>query len=287
MAWVGPAIQAGASLLGGALSNSANKGMTRRQEQLQREFAQHGVRWRVEDAKAAGLHPLYALGAQTPSYSPTIVPDSMGPAVAEAGQNIGRAISAQQTQAEKVATGLQLKLLESQIGETDARKDYYRSLAHTGNQPGTQSFPYVDDGSSVQLESSPMPQGQVTVKAPEVFQESLGQDGVVAGMPPGYRKFNMGGFPVYLPTSSGDPAEALESITESLPLMWIVYKDNVQFQGQEWGNEFLRRYMPAQGAIRDLAKAGDILRNPGDTARLLKEAYKKWAYDAYGPGSGR
>lgn len=39
---------------------------------LQREFAQHGVRWRVADAEAAGLHPLAALSANGASYSPSI-----------------------------------------------------------------------------------------------------------------------------------------------------------------------------------------------------------------------
>lgn len=38
----------------------------RRQEQ----FAQHGIQWRVQDAKAAGIHPVYALGGQPSSYAP-------------------------------------------------------------------------------------------------------------------------------------------------------------------------------------------------------------------------
>ena len=38
--------------------------------QQQREFAQRGIRWRVADAKAAGIHPLAALGVQTAQYSP-------------------------------------------------------------------------------------------------------------------------------------------------------------------------------------------------------------------------
>jgi len=40
--------------------------------QLQKDFAQHGIRWRVEDAKAAGIHPLAAVGAAGASYSPSI-----------------------------------------------------------------------------------------------------------------------------------------------------------------------------------------------------------------------
>lgn len=35
----------------------------------QREFAQNGIQWKVEDAKKAGIHPLYALGASTASPS--------------------------------------------------------------------------------------------------------------------------------------------------------------------------------------------------------------------------
>ena len=34
-----------------------------RNEALQREFAQNGIRWRAADARAAGLHPLAALGS--------------------------------------------------------------------------------------------------------------------------------------------------------------------------------------------------------------------------------
>ena len=41
--------------------------------QLQKEFAQHGVRWRVEDAKAAGIHPLAALGMSPNQATPVHV----------------------------------------------------------------------------------------------------------------------------------------------------------------------------------------------------------------------
>lgn len=39
----------------------------------QREFAKHGIRWRVEDAIAAGIHPLAALGVNTASGSPVSI----------------------------------------------------------------------------------------------------------------------------------------------------------------------------------------------------------------------
>lgn len=40
--------------------------------ELQREFAQHGIKWRVDDALSSGIHPLAALGASGASYSPSM-----------------------------------------------------------------------------------------------------------------------------------------------------------------------------------------------------------------------
>lgn len=40
---------------------------------MQKEFAQNGIRWKVEDAIAAGIHPLAALGAQGYSASPSAI----------------------------------------------------------------------------------------------------------------------------------------------------------------------------------------------------------------------
>lgn len=93
----------------------------------QKEFAQKGISWRVEDAKSAGLHPLAALGAQILPFTPSYVGDtSVGSSLAESGQHLGRAIDqaldkggrsyVEKTKAltlEKMA--LENKLLESQI----------------------------------------------------------------------------------------------------------------------------------------------------------------------------
>lgn len=136
---IGSLIAAGSSLLGGFLNrdaakdaNAAQLEQARRNEALQREFAQNGIRWKVEDAKAAGVHPLYALGAQTASYSPvsvgTTADTSLGSSFASAGQDIGRAINATRTTQERDAAftrstqaltvqkmGLENELLASQI----------------------------------------------------------------------------------------------------------------------------------------------------------------------------
>lgn len=50
--------------------NQVSEQLAREQMALQKEFAQKGIQWRVDDAKAAGLHPIYALGGSAANYSP-------------------------------------------------------------------------------------------------------------------------------------------------------------------------------------------------------------------------
>lgn len=119
--------------------NETNKEQAELNRQMQYEFAKSGIKWRVDDAKAAGIHPLYALGGSGASYSPVSLSQgvtpvaadtSMGSAVANMGQDISRAINATRSGSEredavvKTATTLQLQnmklrndLLASQIAK--------------------------------------------------------------------------------------------------------------------------------------------------------------------------
>lgn len=147
---IGPLIGAGVSLLGNVLGMNAsskeaeaarNQQMFMNQQNidlqrefweknaaLQREFAQSGIRWRTEDAKAAGLHPLFALSGGGAAFSPTPyqagdtspVRDNSSQYLSAMGQDIGRALSATQTKTERAndtLTALQLKRadLENQL----------------------------------------------------------------------------------------------------------------------------------------------------------------------------
>lgn len=62
----------------------------------QKEFAQHGLSWKVADAVSAGLHPLIGAGASGTSFSPVSVggeaPKSTG--FSAMGQGIERAVKA-------------------------------------------------------------------------------------------------------------------------------------------------------------------------------------------------
>lgn len=103
-----------------------------KQAELQREFAQNGIRWKVEDAKAAGIHPLYALGASTAQYAPITV----GTDFASQGQNLGRAISAMRTPAEK--EGAFQKTVEAlTLDKMGLENEILRSQLRNINSPGT------------------------------------------------------------------------------------------------------------------------------------------------------
>lgn len=86
---------AAASLLGSAVG--LYEGHSNRQEQ--RKYAQNGIQWRVADAQRAGIHPLYALGANTPSFSPVSTYAADG--IAQAGQDLSRAQTAAQDRRER------------------------------------------------------------------------------------------------------------------------------------------------------------------------------------------
>lgn len=101
---VSGAIGAAGALLGGKQAAANQAKMAQQNYEHQKEFAQNGIRWKVSDAKAAGIHPLYALGASTASYSPVSGyggDSGISDAAAQFGQGIGRAVEAGMTREER------------------------------------------------------------------------------------------------------------------------------------------------------------------------------------------
>lgn len=83
---------------GGLASSIFGKKSADKQAKLQKQFAQEGIQWRVADAKKAGIHPIYALGANTPTYTPV---NTAFDGLAQAGQDLGRAIDANSNQVQR------------------------------------------------------------------------------------------------------------------------------------------------------------------------------------------
>lgn len=64
-----------------------------KEAKLQKKFAQNAIQWKVADATKAGIHPLYALGANTVSYAPQGLGSSLGDIGRDFGQDISRAVA--------------------------------------------------------------------------------------------------------------------------------------------------------------------------------------------------
>lgn len=86
-----------ASTIGSALSSENSL-------RQQKSALQHSIQWRVQDARKAGIHPIYALGGPTMSVNPQPV-DFSG--LANAGQNIVRARQAAMDRKERAGTQIQ------------------------------------------------------------------------------------------------------------------------------------------------------------------------------------
>lgn len=117
----------------------------REQAQMQKEFAQNGIRWKVADAKAAGLHPLAAIGAAGASYSPVSYAGStfgggdLGNSLRDMGQGLGRAVAATQTKEERVASAFELTRQRQEIERGDLINQKLAAdlaLMQTGAGPG-------------------------------------------------------------------------------------------------------------------------------------------------------
>lgn len=218
MVW--PAIIGGiAGLAGnalGALTSSANAGAANsaanqnmwQQYQFQKEFAQNGIRWKVADAQAAGIHPLFALGGSTSTYTPTSYvggQDNSPQYLSNMGQDVSRAISATQTAPERKLSdfdrarqvqelergGLTNDLLRTQIASAQAR------LSSTQVGP-----PLPASTSPV----APAVAGVYEPKPPEVLNPQPSNSGAQAGpTQPSVRwERNMDGSVVPMPTANMD-----------------------------------------------------------------------------------
>lgn len=143
----------GAPTAGAAIGKGIDEGIANRSSEsagnknadLQREFAQNGIRWKVADAKAAGIHPVYALGAQGYSASPSYVGGyQAGSDSYLDGQDISRAVHATRTPEERA------DVLGDFIQQNDKRRDLVRQAAV---QESRQSTLYVLDAERKWLEN--------------------------------------------------------------------------------------------------------------------------------------
>lgn len=173
---LGELLSAGASLINGFANRSSQEDYNKQQLQLaqqnmamQKEFAQMGIRWKVEDAKAAGLHPLAALGAQTSSFSPVSVGgEAPKMDLGSLGQDLSRAFKAtmskeerDESEARKISLEkgkLENELLRSQLNRTAPTSGQIGPpipLPRPGPRRTAEGFAVADDDIKSKEESTP------------------------------------------------------------------------------------------------------------------------------------
>lgn len=204
---IGSIISAGLNFLSNRSANKANQAAFNAQMAQQERFAKEGIRWKVADAKAAGIHPLYALGAQTHSFAPQSLQNTATDFSA-LGQGINRALDSTRTSQERLGA-VQLSLAEAQAEGAKLDNDIKRTqLASALSQPRNPPFPTVN-GTSVSG-------NEPSVQGPTIKQETRRdvadpeKDWQVYGSGPsvGFMKTPTGGF---VPVIPPELAESLES----------------------------------------------------------------------------
>lgn len=272
--YVGAAISAASAMKGAKRSNEFNTAQSSQEYERQKEFAQMGIRWKVEDAKAAGLHPLFALGAQTASYSPVSVQDSVGPAMAQAGQEYGRAVAATATFQERELARLALRQAQNSVTQGDLTNEQLRLqnrqlendlLLAPVTMPQFEA-PQIDFGG-----------GEVDAAKRQTatqYQTVPGDTSLALGATPMWREFSIGnGRSMVLPGGmSGDAAEVLESLGESPSIMLATLEENRRRFGPEFADWMYDRYFKTP-LRRQVEKIGGI---PTEIARQAKmRAYSR------------
>lgn len=130
-------------------SRAAARDMATQNIEWQQAFAKNALQWKVKDAEKAGVHPLYALGAPTMSFSPVSLGGGSAPSMAASlgsmGQDISRALAAGMPKEGKIEAFTQAAQT-LQLENMQLQNDKLRSDIAKTNNAGTPSLPPSSGG---------------------------------------------------------------------------------------------------------------------------------------------
>ncbi|UOF76958.1 minor capsid protein [Microviridae sp.] len=206
--------------------------MNRKNYEAQKEFAQHGIQWKVEDSKAAGLHPLFGAGLGGASFSPSF----------QVSQNVPLPVAPRE---QKDYSWLKEvgQLLGNYLGErakpVQAQAMQQPTMTITEHPGGGRTIVYPIEGLESQVSGRPL-------DAP-MFNTALGEGYIPESKRPDplsvahisspnnapfWQRFAFGeGFNVLLPKTS-EPQEVFED--KPLWFWAMVAKANVKQYGPSW-----------------------------------------------------
>lgn len=226
---LGSIVSAVGSIAGGILGANSAQNVAGMNYEAQKEFAQNGIRWKVEDAKRAGIHPLYALGASTQGYSPSggYTGDyGISDAAARFGQGYERAQQAKMTKEERdkqdVRDAIQdmaaLEDLNQKRRLNDAQirlanSEIFRNFALSTNALRKTGLPPAMPGGLggvIAGQGNSYATGQTTPEISSVVTSEKGTPSVQAGSPPDVRFYRtLSGGRAPLPTE--DASDAMDA----------------------------------------------------------------------------
>lgn len=190
---------AAGGFLGGGDGGKAARELWGRQADKQEFWMQNALRWRVEDARRAGIHPLAAIGspiqsAQVPSISVGDSGGGVGGALADMGQNLSRAASAFMSNDAKYETTLRTLQVERGELENQILVEQLKQLRAPGSPPdfpdvlGPTNRPYPPNSPVSVVPLGPPPAAQASgvteVDPSKVFTHDPGRPGMQAGYNP-------------------------------------------------------------------------------------------------------
>ena len=209
---VGGVAGAVGSIIGGSMNNNASAAAAQMNYEAQKEFAQNGIRWKVADAKAAGLHPLAALGASSANFTPSFQAGDysyFGDAGQNLGQSLGRAIDAKSTRYERAkmeahqdqmnALAMKRAQLENRFLETQiVDMQLQASQRAVKNQQQVPPMPVRADGAIIDGQGNATSSRRFEVKPAEIVANAPGRLGTEAGSITdlGFARTNDGGYAV-------------------------------------------------------------------------------------------
>lgn len=227
---------AGVNIMGSGFSFTDDETDYGRQDELYKQqlndqimFANNGIQWRVADAQKAGVHPVWALSGGGAAYSsPGISVGSRGGSSFNAtmGQDVSRAAASTMTPEQRLLGEIELATAKNRLAMSEIELNNQRrgNSAQVGPGMPSSSIPgdmFAGDWSS-------------TTPAQRVSHDLEDPSTTASAPSPMFEKFTFGGTDggretVWLPSGGkGTPTEALESLSESWPMMYGVISENLR-----------------------------------------------------------
>lgn len=174
-----------ASYFGSQADRNAANHAARQNYAQQKEFAQNGIQWKVEDAKKAGIHPLAALGASTATTSGSHQVGGGSPggdlarSLGDMGQTVSRAVQATATADQRIMSNLQIQNARTELQGKEIDNQIKLNQLNQMNQVGP-AFPSANDPHMIPGQGNAMK--GVKIVPSESTASEAGRPGIQAGL---------------------------------------------------------------------------------------------------------